>query len=444
VSTARNPDVVVIGAGLAGLSCARDLASGGADVLVLEARDVVGGRTPCIALGDVRVDGGGELVGGFHEPLRQLVAELGLELEPSYAALPGATTWLVDGRRVVGEEEALIGATHAASLEDLHRALLEASREIDAARPWTHPKAAELDAQSIVQWARERGISERALDVVRLSHLSMSSDAPERTSVLSELRRYAAGGFYDLRYWERDRVVGGTFQVAQRLAGTLAGRIRRSAPVVRIARVPGGVEVELAGGELVRAEGCVSTIPAGCLHAVELSGLDPARLRALRRLRQARAAKVVTVYERSFWLEAGQTGLSYSDGLMGSTWEQRPGVLSALVPPERLGYFGAMSPERRREEVLDHLAALFGEEARRPLAMWERLWGEEPYTRGYVTQHAPGDLTAMGDLLAASDGPFHVAGSDFGTIAGYMTAAVETGRATAASLLRSPEPASAG
>jgi monoamine oxidase len=67
-----------------------------------------------------------------------------------------------------------------------------------------------------------------------------------------------------------------------------------------------------------------------------------------------------------------------------------------------------------------------------------RLWGEEPFTRGYVTQHAPGDLTAMGDLLGASDGPFHVAGSDFGTIAGYMTGAVETGRATAAALLKTP------
>jgi monoamine oxidase len=207
--------------------------------------------------------------------------------------------------------------------------------------------------------------------------------------------------------------------------------------------VPGGVELDLLSGERVRAEACVSTIPAGSLHHVELDGLDPARLRALRRLRQARAAKVVTLYERSFWLDSGQTGLSYSDGILGSTWEQRPGVLSALVPPERLGYFGAMSAERRREEVLDHLAALFGEEARRPVGQWVRLWGEEPYTRGYVAQHAPGDLTSMGDLLAASDGPFHVAGSDFGTIAGYMTAAVETGRATAAALLQAAAPAAA-
>jgi monoamine oxidase len=435
--------VVVIGAGLAGLACARDLLQGGADVLVLEARPDVGGRTPRIAIGDRQLDGGGELVGGFHEPLRDLIAELGLELEPSYASLPGETTWLVDGERVVGDEAALIGERHAASLDDLHAALLEASRGVDPARPWAHPDAAELDALSLVDFARRHGVRERAIDVIRLHHLSMSSDAPERTSALAELRRYAAGGQYDLGYWEQDRVAGGTFQVARRLADGLHGRIRCGEPVVRIARVPGGVELDLLSGERVRAEACVSTIPAGSLHHVELDGLDPARLRALRRLRQARAAKVVTLYERSFWLDSGQTGLSYSDGILGSTWEQRPGVLSALVPPERLGYFGAMSAERRREEVLDHLAALFGEEARRPVGQWVRLWGEEPYTRGYVAQHAPGDLTSMGDLLAASDGPFHVAGSDFGTIAGYMTAAVETGRATAAALVQAAAPAAA-
>jgi monoamine oxidase len=441
VSTSAN--VVVIGAGLAGLACARDLRDGGADVLVLEARPEIGGRTPRIEIGDRQLDGGGELVGAFHEPLRGLIAELGLELEPSYASLPGETTWLVEGRRVLGDEATLVGERDAASLEKLGQALVEASRGIDPARPWAHPDAAELDAQSLVDFARRHGISERAIDVVRLHHLSMSSDAPERTSALSELRRYAAGGHYDLAYWERDRVAGGTFQVARRLAEQLDGRIRCGEPVVRIARVPGGVELDLASGERLRAEACVSTIPAGSLHAVELDGLDPARLKALRRLRQARAAKIVTLYERSFWLDNDQTGLSYSDGIVGSTWEQRPGVLSALVPPERLGYVGAMSAERRREEVLDHLVALFGEEARRPVGQWVRLWGEEPHTRGYVTQHAPGDLTAMGDLLAASDGPFHVAGSDFGTIAGYMTAAVETGRATAASLLRAAAPAAA-
>jgi monoamine oxidase len=435
VQSVEQPDVVVIGAGLAGLSCARDLVAGGADVLVLEAREAIGGRTPCIELDGVRVDGGGELVGTFHEPLVRLVDELGLALEPSQAWLPGEPVWLVDGRRVVGDEAALVGDADAVSYAALLESLQEAAHGVDPARPWAHPMAAELDAQSLTDFARSVGASDGALELLRLGHLSLAIDAPERTSLLAELRRYAAGGPYDLAVWESHRVAGGTFQVAQRMAEGLGERVRLGAAVVRIARIPGGVEVELATGERLRGGACVSTIPAGVLHGVELDGLDERRLRALRRLRQARVAKVVLVYEESFWLDEGLTGLSASDRLLGSTWEQRPGVLSCLVPPERLAFYGAMSPERRRAEVLDQLAVLFGEAARRPLAMWERLWGEEAYTRGYIAQHAPGDLTAMGDLLAAPDGPFHVAGSDFGTIAGYMTGAVETGRATAAALV---------
>ncbi len=431
----QHADVVVLGAGLAGLACARDLVAAGADVVLLEAREAVGGRTPRVEVGGRSVDGGGELVGLFMAPIVELAGELGLELEESQTALPGDTVYLVDGRRVAGQADDLIGASGRRSYEAYERRLAELAAGFDPVRPWAHPDASELDALSVVDHARRLGADDAAVGMIRLHHLSLSIDAPERTSALAEVRKYAAGGRYDYAAWESHRVAGGTFQLAERMADGLHDRIRLGAPVTRIARVPGGVRVQLGSGAQVEADACVSTIPGGVLHGVVLEGLSEPRLRALRRLRQARAAKVVAVYESSFWRRAGLTGLSYSDGVVGSTWEQRPGVLSALVPPERLGYFGAMSDERRRAEALDHFEALFGDEARTPLGMWIRLWGEEPYTRGYVTQHGLGDLTAMGDLLAASEGPFHVAGSDFARVAGYMTGAVETGRAAASRVL---------
>src|SRR6202012_526993 len=90
-------DVVVLGAGLAGLSAARDLARGGADVLVLEARSRVGGRVEAPTLADGRTGQlGGE--GGWHgDPVYlELVEELGLSVEPSYVADPGELTWGLD------------------------------------------------------------------------------------------------------------------------------------------------------------------------------------------------------------------------------------------------------------------------------------------------------------------------------------------------------------
>jgi monoamine oxidase len=92
-------DVVVLGAGLAGLSAARDLARGGADVLVLEARSRVGGRVEATTLPDGRtVQLGGEVIGHVHTAYLELVAELGLTVEPSYVADPGEISWgLADG-----------------------------------------------------------------------------------------------------------------------------------------------------------------------------------------------------------------------------------------------------------------------------------------------------------------------------------------------------------
>src|SRR4051812_27397604 len=87
-------DVLVLGAGLAGLAAARDLAAAGADVEVLEARDRPGGRVEQAVLDDGRVvQLGGELVGSFHTSYLGLAEELGLDTEPSYVAEPGVMSW---------------------------------------------------------------------------------------------------------------------------------------------------------------------------------------------------------------------------------------------------------------------------------------------------------------------------------------------------------------
>lgn len=95
-------DVIVLGAGLAGLSAARDLTAAGADARVLEARNRAGGRVYQTELPDGRLmQLGGEVVGPSHTAYTQLVDELGLTLVPAFAALPGDDVWmLADGRHV--------------------------------------------------------------------------------------------------------------------------------------------------------------------------------------------------------------------------------------------------------------------------------------------------------------------------------------------------------
>jgi monoamine oxidase len=194
--------------------------------------------------------------------------------------------------------------------------------------------------------------------------------------------------------------------------------------------------VTLDSGELLRAEAVVCALPVGVLHGVAIDGVSSERLASLRAQRQAQAAKVVTVYDRSIWADLDANGLSEGEQLLASTWPQREGVLSGLVPPERVAWLAATAEEHRLPALLDELERMYGPEAARPLHSFVRLWAVDPFTRGYTTHWWPGDVLKVGPLHGTHEPPFYVCGSDQWA-AGYMEGAVRTGRAAAAAALRS-------
>jgi monoamine oxidase len=429
-------DVLVLGAGLAGLSAARDLASAGADVLVLEARDRVGGRVEQMELPDGRrVQLGGELTGPFQSAYLGLAEELGLTVEPSYVAEPGDhTTLLAEGVRR-GE---WLTPTERAEGDRVEAAFCALARTVDPDDPWAHPDAARLDRVSLADWLRANGAPAAVVRERALFHFGLAAGGVEHTSLLSELRKVAAAGatgFYDEEAWEGLRVAEGSATVALRMADELEGRIRLGAPVARVDVAPAGCTVTLADGEPLHASAVVCALPVGPLRAVEIRGVPHARLRSLRRQRHALAAKVVATYRSSVWSRAGADGVAYGEGLLGSTWPQGPGLLSMLVPPERIGLLLAAPDDTAvGADVAIELRALYGEEAARPDAVVVRRWGTDPWTLGYVTHWRPGDVMAVGSQHGTHAPPFYVCGSDQ-WVAGYMEGAVRTGRAAAAAAL---------
>jgi monoamine oxidase len=430
-------DVVVVGAGLAGLTAARDLSRGGADVVVLEARARVGGRVEAVSLEDGRVvQAGGEVFGRDHVAYRDLAEELGLAIGPSYVAEPGEMSWgLVDGVHI-GDEPPWMTAEERADLERVEFAFAALAREIDPADPWGHPIASSLDAASVGEWLRSVGATPAVRRRFELGSLSLSCDGPERTSLLAELRKHAVlggDGFYELERWEGLRVADGSAALPAALYAELESRVRFGAVVTRI-DVGAGARVTLASGEVVDADAVVCTLPAGPLRDVEITGLSDQRLRSLHAHRHALAAKVVVAYDRPFWNDTGQNGLAETEWLFGSTWSQGAGVLSLLVPPERFSAFLAAPVDARAEMIRSGLVALYGERARTPVAMLERVWGTDPFTQGYIASWAPGDLMRAGPLHGTHEPPFYVAGSDH-WVAGYMEGAVRTGRDAARAVL---------
>jgi monoamine oxidase len=432
-------DVVILGAGLAGLSAARDLQRAGADVLVLEARDRVGGRVEQISVDDGRpVQLGGELIGEAHTAYIRLVEELGLTLTSTYTSVDGATTYdLVDGVFRSEDGFPFTTAEQRADHERVERLFGALLTSVDPDDPWSHPDASRLDGLSTAGWLRSVDALPSTVRAIETAALAMAGGSSERRSLLAELRAAAAvgdDGFYSYDLWESLQVAEGSAEVAVRMGSELGGRIRFGAEVASISVATSGCRVKLASGEAVEAEAVVCALPVSVLHGIRIEGVAPERLASLRAQRQARAAKVVTVYDRAVWADVGANGLSEGEQLLSSTWPQRPGVLSGLVAPERVMSLLSTAEEHRDGVLHDELVRMYGPDAGTPRHTFLRLWATDPYTLGYTTQWWPGDVVRVGPLHGTHDPPFYVCGSDQ-WVAGYMEGAVRTGRAAAAAAL---------
>lgn len=427
-------DAVVVGAGLAGLSAARDLAAGGADVLVLEARTRVGGRVEQVTLDDGRlVQLGGEVIGNAHTAYQQLVVELGLTLVPSYVAEPGELTYVLHEGIFVGDTPTWFSDIDHASMAQVGEQFGRLAATVDPDDPWGHPDAVALDSMSVMGWLASIGATRNVRRLLELGQLALSSGSFERASLLGLLRKCAitpSKGLYTYEEWENMRVAEGSATVALRMADELGDRIRLGSPVRSMKVSAGGCTVALESGEVVNAAALVSAVPAGPFRDIEVEGVSDARLESLHRQRHALAVKFVAAYERPFWRDAGQSGLTESEGILGSSWPQSEGIMSCLVPPERIAAYLSAAPEYRQEEALAELADWFGDLALTPIATFERLWGTDPWTQGYVTHWRPGDVHRVGPLHGTHEPPFYVCGSDQ-WVAGYMEGAVRTGRGAA-------------
>ena len=445
----READVCVVGAGLAGLAAARALRAAGRQVVVLEARDRVGGRTLNAPIGDGKVvELGAQWVGPTQDHVLELIRELGLETFPTYTT--GFNLFERDGR--VGRYRGTIPKANPIGLAEvglLMRRINRMAASVPPEAPWRAQKAATWDSQTFETWLRRNARTSVARDILRLAIIGVWAAEPRDVSLLHVLFYIRSAGSLELLTdaeggAQQDRVVGGTQLISLRMAEELGSdAVALDSPVRRIAHAADGVTVD-SDRLAVRARRAIVAIPPTLAGRIDYSPALPAVRDGLsQRMAQGSVVKCMAVYERPFWRERGFSGAltsvsgPISVGFDNSPPDGSPGVLLGFFEGRAAREAMDLGTEERRRIVAGCFARAFGPEAADPVAYLDRAWAADEWSRGcYGGFMPPGAWSDHGTALREPLGPIHWAGAETATVwNGYMDGAVSSGRRAAAEAL---------
>ena len=445
-------NVVVVGAGLAGLTAARHLRTGGATVVVLEARERVGGRTLSENAGRGVFDHGAQWIGPTQRRMHSLTKELGIGTFPTFHE--GDKILQVGGR--TSTYSGSIPKLSPVNLALLQRTLTvvdRKARRIDADRPWTSPNARRLDSQTLESWKRRHVPSRTVRGIFDVAARTVFGAEPAELSLLYFLFYVrSGGGLMDLLEIEggaqETRFTDGAQQVAARLAAELGDAVVTGAPVRSIHQDHGGVvvEVEETRPPWTAARVIVAIPPAlaGRIdYAPKLPGL---RDELTQRFPMGATIKAHLLYEDAFWRRRGLSGEAVvTGGPVSAFFDDTSADRGDGGQPALLGFIvgaaarelGRLEPDARRQRVIDAAVACFGPTAANTVAYVDKDWSDDPWSRGCPTGVMPsGVLSVHGPALRAPVDRIHWAGTETSTEwNGYMEGAVASGERAAAEVL---------
>jgi monoamine oxidase len=435
--------VLVVGAGLAGLACADELAAAGYDVTVVDARSRVGGRVQTLRdlVAGKTVEAGGELVGP-NQPTWMAYAK---RFDLKFVELPWNPSDVIvfDGMTLAPDRaQSLYEETRAALFR-----LNQLAEPIDAERPWLSPQAAAIDRQSLDDWIRNLDASAEVRRLIEIQWTGINGLIPAWQSLLGILAIVKGGGLQ--KFWDETdttHCIGGTQQLAVLLARSFVERrgeakLRLGAPVEAIRIGDGHATLRLAGGETLEADDVVLTAPPTTWSKIAFDPPLPGTLT----VPMAASTKFLAVVKEKVWQTLGREPNAMSTGPVQLTWETTAGQGDegehALVAfaggreADECRGWPIAEREPRYRAALDMLYPGFA------AAMTGGRfvdWVNDPWARGTYSFPAPGQVTTVGPLLDAPHAErLHFAGEHCSyAFVGWMEGALSSGVRTARRLAK--------
>jgi monoamine oxidase len=443
-------DCIIVGAGYAGLAAAKQLKDAGKNILLLEARNRVGGRVMTQTYEDgLYLDFGGAWLGPGQTRMYQLAKEYNIETFSMYHK--GRTVSFYRGKRT--SFEGYIPKLPILTLLDAHVCLQKfekLAKTVNMDEPWKTANAVKLDNVTLREWINKncwtRGTSDNFTLVAELIWGCGTSEISVLYALFYSKAGISLSNLCTNENGAQDEYIrGGAQTIANKIRESLSDVVHLEEPVVEVDQTGTGImSVSTSKANYTSRQVIFAIPPQQALKVTFNPPLPHQRRILLQHMTPGAYWKFLAIYDKPFWRDDSCNGAATSpDALVAMAADYTPegakhGGLMAFVVGPKARLLSTRSPEERKEAVLSALVDYYGEKARTPTRFVGHTMMDEEYIEGCpVNNPAPGMWTTMGPWLNKPFGGVHWAGTETSSIwNGYMEGAVHSGQLAAKEVLK--------